>query len=124
MAIALRIHHVYTATEEILLRISRTFGRIRYEGADWHRDLLKDASLVMEGIRPPVISDPLRRSLDEYRGFRHIVRHGYEYELDWRRMAHLVSGLGGVAADLRAALNKFMAFVDHCISNLQDEEAT
>lgn len=121
MALALTLHHVYTATEQALLRIAKAFDRAPYTGSDWHRDLLRNMAAPLPGVRPAVISPDLRRVLDEYRGFRHVVRHGYDYELDWHRMRHLVERLPEVAAAVAKELEAFLAFVDSCIAALPGE---
>ncbi len=56
--------------------------------------------------------EELRRVLNDLRGFRHLFRHGYDFELNGRRLAMLVrdwnessgkvlSSLAGFAAQLR-----------------------
>lgn len=44
-------------------------------------------------LRPAVISHTTRDSLDEYRGFRHVVRNVYAFNLNPFRMRHLIEGL-------------------------------
>lgn len=121
MALALTIHHVYTAAEQAMLRVAKAFDRSPYAGTDWHRDLLKNMAAELPGIRPAVLGPGLRRALDEYRGFRHIVRHGYDYELDWRRMQPLLERLPALAAEIKADLDVFISFVEACIAALPQE---
>ncbi|GFP23827.1 hypothetical protein HKBW3S09_01292, partial [Candidatus Hakubella thermalkaliphila] len=47
----------------------------------YHRELLKRMQLDVPGIRPRLLSKESYLILDELRGFRHIFRHSYDYEL-------------------------------------------
>jgi len=46
-------------------------------GEHWHQLLLEQMASEIGGVRPAVISDATRQALDEYRGFRHVVRNVY-----------------------------------------------
>ncbi|MDU0458900.1 MAG: hypothetical protein RW306_09250 [Geobacteraceae bacterium] len=46
-------------------------------------------------IRPAVISFQLKESLEEYRGFRHVVRNVYTYHLKPEKLKILVGNLEG-----------------------------
>lgn len=104
-AVGLALHHVYTAVEEILLAIARTLDGGPLRGEAWHRSILVQLGRAVPGIRPAVLGPETLTFLDELRRFRHVVRHAYEYELDWRRLEPLVAGLQTglalVLADLR-----------------------
>ena len=45
------------------------------------------------GVRPPVLSQETRERLDRYRGFRHVVRNVYTYNLDPEQIGVLVKQL-------------------------------
>ena len=45
------------------------------------------------GVRPAVLSIKARTQLDRYRGFRHVVRNVYAYNLDAAQIAPLVKHL-------------------------------
>jgi len=62
-------------------------------------------------VRPAVISDSVRLSLDEYRGFRHIVRNVYTYKFDSVRIEKLTEKAGPLFARLRAELLSFADFL-------------
>ena len=44
-------------------------------------------------MRPAVISRETRRCLEEYRGFRHVVRNVYTFNLRSARLQELTGGL-------------------------------
>jgi hypothetical protein len=85
-ALALALDRAYTAMESILDRVARTLEGGAPTGADWHRSLLRNASLDIEGVRPAILSAESEPALDELRRFRHFVRHAYAAPLDWPRV--------------------------------------
>ncbi|HIC95913.1 TPA: nucleotidyltransferase domain-containing protein, partial [Candidatus Bipolaricaulota bacterium] len=56
---------------------------------------------------PPVFGGSLLLELDEYRRFRHRVRHIYGYELEAQRVLALARGVKPVLARVQKALEAF-----------------
>jgi hypothetical protein len=79
--VALNLHAFYSAVEKIFEDIARTIEIGVPSGPDWHRDLLIQMSAEIPETRPPVISRETRLILDEFRGFRHVVRNIYTFNL-------------------------------------------
>jgi hypothetical protein len=92
--VALSLDHAYEAFETLLLRIERALGLPERTGAQWHRALLADATLVLPGVRPAIVPPSAERQWDELRRFRHFLRHSYAVELDAKRLARNVQLLG------------------------------
>jgi hypothetical protein len=63
------------------------------DGPEWHQDLLLQMSAEITTVRPAVISQEARRCLEEYRGFRHVVRNVYTFNLRSARLQELTDGL-------------------------------
>lgn len=80
------LHDFYTGVERILLRIANELEGEPPQSQSWHKDLLDEMSVELEGIRPPVIGDELRNKLEEYLRFRHLFRGIYGFELDANRL--------------------------------------
>ena len=80
--LAYLIHNFYCALEDVFQEIARTFENRIEDPSKYHRELLNRMQLDMPGIRPRLLSRESRLALDELRGFRHIFRHAYDYELD------------------------------------------
>ena len=51
-------------------------------------------------------------SLDQYRGFRHIVRNVYTYKFDSDRVAKLIEKAESLLAQLEAELSAFADFLE------------
>ncbi len=83
-AIGYLLHNFYSGCENMFRRIAAFFENDI--GTDtWHADLLRRMKLNVEGYRPAVIDDELYRLLQDFRGFRHVFRNAYSFELDWER---------------------------------------
>lgn len=71
----------------------------------------------VRGVRPAVISDEIRQDLDEYRGFRHIVRNVYAYKFNTLRLGNLTCKAPVVFDQLR---KEMFAFADFLESSAED----
>jgi HepT-like protein len=110
--VALNLHSFYSGIERILELIAANVDDIRPEGENWHQTLLKQMAEEVTEVRPAVISDSVRVGLDEYRGFRHIVRNIYTYKFDSARIEKLTEKAGPLFARLRAELLAFADFLE------------
>jgi hypothetical protein len=91
--VALNLHSFYTALERVFELIAANVDQTRPKADNWHQELLRQMAFEIELVRPPVISKEMRNILDEYRGFRHVVRNVYSYHLSQAKMAPLVNKL-------------------------------
>lgn len=65
------------------------------------------------GLRPAVISSALKEALEEYRGFRHVVRNVYTYNLNPEKIEGLVSKLRTVLIKTETELTAFAKFLQN-----------
>jgi hypothetical protein len=87
----------YSGIENILKRLSR-FHRVELPaGENWHLDLFKRFCLLAQPPLPLLFDEALARRLGPFRRFRHVVHHGYGFQIEWDRMRE---GLDQVAAIL------------------------
>ena len=87
------LHNLYGALEDLFQEIARTFENSLEDPGRYHRELLKRMALEIPGVRPPLLSAGGHTLLNELRGFRHVFRHAYDYELSPRRLADLKARL-------------------------------
>ena len=85
------LHDFYTGLERIFSRVASELNGGVPNTEQWHRDLLRDMSFDLEGIRPPVITLDLYKSLVPYLRFRHLFRNLYGFELDEDKMSDIDS---------------------------------
>jgi hypothetical protein len=118
-AVALNLHSYYTGVEHIFEDIARAVEGSLPSGPGWHLDLLVQMASEVFGQRPAVIRRETRLCLDDYRGFRHIVRNVYAFNIRPARLQELVTGLPEcynlVKGDLMA-FTEFLEILDHAES--------
>ena len=121
LAIALCLHHIYTASEQIFIRISKTIDQFTYSGDGWHKEVLKNMTLEVPNARSAAISKHLYREFDNLRAFRHIVRHAYDYELDWNRLFPLCISIDEIVQEFQGEMKFFLTFTSRLKQNLVED---
>ncbi len=111
-AVALNLHAFYSATERIFEKIAKDIEQSVPTGANWHRELMDQMVLEIAGIRPAVLSAELKEALEDYRGFRHVVRNVYTFHLNPDKLAVLIAGLSSVMDKLEMELTGFARFLE------------
>ena len=105
------LHDFYTAIEKIFRRIAEEFDGGLPQGESWHKELLENMNLELEGIRPTVIGGKLKQDLDEYLRFRHVFRNIYGFQLHPKRLKELVQNFDAVSSDFMNSLQQFILFI-------------
>ncbi|MEW6745277.1 MAG: antitoxin [Planctomycetota bacterium] len=117
---ALNLSSFYSGLERLFESIAKELDGGVPKGETWHRELLRQMTFDVTGIRPPVIANESARELDEYRRFRHVVRNVYAEHLDPQRVGELVEKLCNLWGALRAELTAFAEFLER-LSQADDE---
>ena len=68
-------------------------------------------SAEIAGTRPPVISRETRLILDEFRGFRHVVRNIYAFNLNADRVLELSRKADACLSSVQNDLHIFIDFI-------------
>lgn len=110
-SVALSLHGFYNGVERVFERVAIALDGSLPEGSNWHRQLLDQMAEEMPATRPAVISLDTRDRLDGYRGFRHIVRNVYTFQLEQDKIQPLMEGLPGLSRQVLAELSSFEAFL-------------
>lgn len=111
--VALNLHGFYGGLERIFELIAIVIDGAKPKGENWHQALLHQMTTDVPGLRPAVISQDTYRHLDDYRGFRHVVRNVYAYNFETAKLQKLVQDLPAVLAQARAELLAFASFLEH-----------
>lgn len=106
-AVALNVHDFYAGLERIFETIARQVDQSMPEGPHWHEDLLDQMASSIPSTRPAVLTPTLRRRLESYRGFRHVVRNVYTIDFDPDQLEPLVRRLPAVRDDVNEQLRAF-----------------
>lgn len=109
-AIGDMLKDVYHGAESICKRVATEIDRYVPEGGSSHRELLDQIS-QLTSTRPAVIQAETKESLEVYRGFRHVFRNVYGFELDWERMKLLLDNAPAVIDAFAADIEQFIAFL-------------
>lgn len=110
--VALNLHGFYSGLERVFEVIASGLDCSRPEGENWLLQLLHQMAAETPGIRPSVISESSCERLNEFRGFRHVVRNVYTFRFDTAKMRKLIDGLPFLFQQVRAELLAFADFVD------------
>jgi hypothetical protein len=116
-AVALNLHGFYAGLERLLEVIAEGIDQAKPAGANWHRELLRQLSADIVGVRPAVLSSECRDSLDRYRGFRHVVRNVYTFNLDPDQIGLLIQQLQPTLARASQELLAFADFLEQVASS-------
>ena len=110
-AVGYYLHGFYNGCENMFRSIGRFFEN-DLSPDSWHADLLKRMKLEVPGYRPAVIDEELYRLLNDFRGFRHIFRHSYTFDLDWEKERLVASKLTRTASLINVQVKAFLAKLD------------
>lgn len=111
-SVALNLHGFYAGLERLFELIATAVDGAMPRGANWHQVLLQQMTIEAPSVRPAVISERSRDALDEYRGFRHIVRHVYTFKFDHGKVQPLVEHMQAVFMQVRSELLAFADFLE------------
>jgi hypothetical protein len=109
---ALSLHGCYSGVERLLEQIASTVDRSVPSTHDWHRELLRQMTVAVPGLRPHVLSQGTVTALDRYRRFRHVVRNVYGFDLDPEPVQQLATNLRAVFDQVSAELQAFADYLD------------
>jgi hypothetical protein len=111
-AVAAFMAQFYGGVENILKRISRFHSVPLPAGDTWHIDLFRSFCAPSQEPLPALFDDPLAATMSVFRKFRHVVHHGYGFQLDWSRMQEGMSGIEGAFHKFRTILDKYLQTPD------------
>jgi hypothetical protein len=97
----------YNGTENILKRICLYCGEPLPSGELWHAELLR--GFFEPHARLPLLFDrDLGLVLSSFRKFRHVVHHGYGFQLDWERIREGICAVEDVFSQVRARVETYV----------------
>lgn len=84
--------------ERIFRQVAATVDNHVPSDPEWHRELLRQMSVELPGLRPPVLSLASVNTLDEYLRFRHVLRNIYAFSFIPDQIERLVKQITPVFA--------------------------
>jgi hypothetical protein len=86
----------YTGIENILKRISKHYKIPLPKNESWHIELFNRFCTPSYAPLPALFDDALKLDLSAFRKFRHVVHHGYGFQIDWDRLVHGIENIEDV----------------------------
>lgn len=111
-SVALNLHGFYSGLERIFELIASVVDGNKPESKNWHKELLNLMASEVPTIRPAVISEAIYSRLNDYRGFRHIVRNVYTFKFDPEKVKKLSKEITELFSKVSAELLAFADFLD------------
>ena len=102
------MHRFYGGVENILKRIHRYHGIALPTGDSWHAETFKRFCAPRTPPLPLLFNQELESALIPFRKFRHVVYHGYGFQLEWERMKEGIERLEDVHSKFRHAVSAYM----------------
>ncbi|MEI6205947.1 MAG: hypothetical protein WCP20_04110 [Desulfuromonadales bacterium] len=98
----------YGGIENILKRIHRCNGITTPSGDSWHIEIFKRFCNSPYPGLPLLFDEKLAHQLAPFRKFRHIVYHGYGFQLEWERMIDGLEAIKGVHMSFTVAVSAYL----------------
>ncbi len=111
-SMALKLHNFYTGIERIFRKIAEDLNGGLPPSSEWHKRLLLSMSLALDPIRPAVISKNTLGLLEDYLGFRHVVRNIYGFEIKEEKLFPLLERIETVWDEFSRDMNEFLLFLE------------
>jgi hypothetical protein len=99
----------YSGIENILKRLSRFHAVQLPAGENWHLELFKRFCAPGQPPLPVLFDEILARQLGAFRRFRHVVHHGYGFQIEWDRMREGVAEVKQVFSSFKHRLNSHLS---------------
>ena len=98
----------YNGLENILKRISRFYEIPLPVGDTWHIELFRRFCSPPYPTLPLLFDDDLALTLSPFRKFRHVVHHGYGFQIDWDRMKEGISEIENIFLQIKSILSDYL----------------
>jgi uncharacterized protein YutE (UPF0331/DUF86 family) len=105
------VHSFYNGLEKIFDLIADYIDHFEPPDKAWHKELLKQMTRELQGVRPAVLTKELAAVLEDYLEFRHFFRHSYSYDVDWDELKPKAENLKPIFEKFEAALQQFFVFL-------------
>lgn len=98
----------YNGIENILKRIHRYYKLPLPVGETWHLDLFNRYCEPGYAMLPLLFDKKLASVLSPFRKFRHVVHHGYGFQVEWESMNEGLNSLESVFLDVSVVLESYL----------------
>jgi hypothetical protein len=110
-SVALNLHAFYSGLERVFEKLAASIDGAVPTAANWHQELLIQMQTEIPAVRPAIISSHLKEMLEEYRGFRHVVRNVYTFHFKPEKLKILTENLDNTFKLASKELSTFANFL-------------
>lgn len=103
----------YNGVENILKRLYRYYNIAIPVGDNWHIELVKGVSESPREGLPLLINHELFTDLAPFRKFRHVVHHGYGFQLEWDRMLPGIEQIPTIFVRFKEKIERLIATLEN-----------
>lgn len=100
--ISVLLSNFYNGVENILKQIFKNLSLQLPDGPTWHQNLVTIA------IAEDIISKDIADKIKEFMSFRHVVSHGYAFNLKPERLQELTDNVLRIFEEFKAEINKII----------------
>lgn len=108
---AYQLARTFNIIEQMGLRIAKAFENHIADERGWHAELIHRLSLTVPGVRPALYEPEIIPALRDLRGFRHVVAHAYDLQLETDRVSIVVRHAHEATRRLPGLVEKFFRTV-------------
>ena len=105
------LHDFYSGIERVFTRVAEELNGGVPRGQHWHRQLVTDMTLDIQGVRPAVISTRMAERLADFLSFRHLFRNTYGHLMDAGRLRPLEGRLEETLGFFEKEIRTFLAWM-------------
>ncbi len=111
-SLAINLHSFYEGVETVFEKVMDFTGEEKPSGHEWHREVLERMILPVKKLRPEFISVGTAKKLDNYRTFRHKIRHIYGFMIIPENVIGIAEKVKGTFKSFEKDLKNFISFVE------------
>ncbi len=104
---------LYNGVENVPKRISRSNRTVLPTGEYWHIELLKRLCEPPYAPLPMLFDKSHEEEFTALRKFRHVVHHGYAFQLEWENMNDGVERIGETFRYFLTRVNEYVQRAKH-----------
>ena len=108
---AYQLVRVFNIIEQMGLRIAKAFENHIDDERGWHAELIHRLSITVPGVRPALYEPEIIPALRDMRGFRRVVAHAYDLQLEADRVSIVVRHAQEATRLLPGLVEKFFRTV-------------
>ncbi len=96
------MHDYYSCLEKILIHVAVDIDNTLPKGEDWHKKLLQQMTWDITDARPSVLSKTTAFKLNDLRGFRHVFRNIYGFNIHPEKIIKALNNLSEISLNVKS----------------------